>query len=472
MLSINLAVRLVFGAFLAIQCVVVFRQNMAFESVKSMLSDSGHASKAGEFERWRGKAIAKMLLILAFGCTQPVEPMTVYRQGVVAASDGNQTVLTQCLDQLPELPDHEPIRSMLQGHLYRLQNRPQMALREFSRANQDVRTREDSYFEAARLSYELKQFADAIKLLRQVIEWNPDRIEAHRLLAAACYDIGAMDEAINSLEEVIRRTPDDFRPHYMKATILQDFERFGDAETAFREAASRVPGDSRVDDEVRLGWGDCLIRLRKYDEAIKALENAGDWPDVLAKRSQAQFALRRFEEARASAAAALSRQPVHPDASVVMAQLEEREGKTDDAIRRLEEVAKQYPMELPPLLRLADLLAAAGRTEESLKIRSRSGELADLRAQFSKAHQDAVRDLTNASLRLQLAQIADKLGEYQLAAGWYLAAVGMAPNDAAILNQWNSFLHRHPEFSPTTAASATSGGQTVRENRPAATPEF
>lgn len=425
---------------------------MSCETVKSMLSDSDLSTNSAILSPWN---FARLVLMLSLcGCSQPSKPMALYLEGKAAAEDGDEAALNRCLAELPELPENEPVRAMLKGHLYRLQNRPQKAIREFSRANQDIRTREDSYFEASRLSYQSKQFSDVIKLLRQVIKWNPDRIEAHRLLAAAYYDIGAMEQAISSLEEVVRIAPDDFRPHYMKATILQDFERFGDAEEAFKEAVSRVPEDTRVSDEVRLGWGDCLVRLRRYDEALRALENAGEWPDVLARRAQANFALRRFEDARLSATAALREQPLHLDASVVMAQLEERDGSMDEAIRRLREVSEKYPMELPPLLRLADLLASAGRTEESLQIRNRSGEIAELRAQFSKAHQEVVRDLTNVSLRLQLAQLADKLGDHQLAAGWYLAAVGMAPQDASILNQWHSFLKRHPDLTPSSEVSS------------------
>lgn len=393
-----------------------------------------------------------IILVPVVGCSKDPDPLSVYQRGLSAAAAGDRAALSESVEAIPNRSDMDPMRSILRGHLYRLDNNHSKALLEFSRANRDERTREESYFQGGRLLYESNQYSEALLLLRQVIAWNPDNIEAHRLVAAACYDIGAMEQAIGSLEEVSRRQPDDFRPHYMKATILHDFERFGDAELAFRDASTRALQNSVAKQEVHAGWGDCLIRLRKYEEALNALVDAGDWPDVLASRAQACFSLRRFDEAQAYASAALEKRPDHAQASVVMAQLEERSGKLEEAIARLKIVVSKHSMDLPPILRLADLLAAAGRSEESLQFRNKAGEIAELRSQFSKAHQDAVKDLSNASLRLRLADISEKLGQSELAAKWYLAAIGMAPQDEEIQRQWQSFLERNPEFTPSATA--------------------
>ncbi|MEY3175429.1 MAG: hypothetical protein RLZZ436_3343 [Planctomycetota bacterium] len=412
--------------------------------------------------RRAGLLFAAILLVFAgVGCGRPVDVLQLYHDGLQAAAAGDRARLLECIESLPSDDDATPLRAVLRGHLHCLDNKPRLALLEFSLGNRDARTREESWFQAGRLSYAAKQYAESLALFRQVLVWNADRLEAHQLMAAACYDIGAMEQAIGSLKEVQRLRPDDFRPYHMEASILQDFERFGDAELAWREAGARVPGDSRTSDEVHAGWGDCLVRLRKYEAALDVLSKAGDWPDVLARRAQAKFALRRFEEARADAAAALVRQPRHSDASVVLAQIEEREGLTDAAIARLLEVVQESPMELPPVLRLADLLAAAGRVDESLKYRGRAGEIAELRATFSRLHQSAVRDLTNADLRLQLAETADKLGQPAMAAAWYAAALGMAPGDAGIQERWQSFLSRNPDYAAAAAAPAAGDAGTV-----------
>jgi|GEM_PF-462949 len=405
-----------------------------------------------------------LISLTVSGCGSSIDSQQLYQDGLKAARIADRERLLECIQSLPDDDSVAPIRAVLQGHLHCLDHKPRLALLEFSLGNRDERTREESWFQAGKLSYEAKQYAESLALLRQVIQWNADRLEAHQLMAAACYDIGAMEQAIGSLREVMRLRPDDFRPRHMEASILQDFERFGDAELAWREAAARVPPDSTASEEVHAGWGDCLIRLRKYDTALQVLEKAGSWPDVLARKAQASFALRKFDAARTHAAAALAQQPLQPDAAVVMAQIEERDGKTPAAIERLLQVVEATPMELPPLLRLADLLAATGRTEESLQYRSRSGEIAELRAAFSRLHQAAVRDLTDAGLRLQLAETADKLRQPQMAAAWYAAALGMAPGDARIQEQWQSFLSRHPEYAAAPQPTATDSQPNTREN--------
>ncbi|MFM7059446.1 MAG: tetratricopeptide repeat protein, partial [Planctomycetota bacterium] len=300
---------------------------------------------------------------LICGCGRPPDPLQLYQDGLQAAAAGDRSRLLSCIESLPTDDTAAPLRSVLRGHLHCLDNKTQLALLEFSLGNRDERTREESWVQAGRLSYSDKHYSESLALLRQVIEWNPDRVDAHQLMAAASYDIGAMEQAIGSLQQVIRLRPDDFRPWHMQASILQDFERFGDAELAWQAAASRVAAGTAASDEVHAGWGDCLIRLRKYESALQALSHAGNWPDVLARRAQAKFALRQFAEARTDAAAAIAQQPLHADASVVLAQIEEREGQADAAIERLRNVVQAAPMELPPLLRLADLLAATGRLD-------------------------------------------------------------------------------------------------------------
>lgn len=46
-------------------------------------------------------------------------------------------------------------------------------------------------------------------------------------------------------------------------------------------------------DEIRSAWGDCLIRLRKHEDALKVLEPAGEWPDQAMVRDTGTAAKRR-----------------------------------------------------------------------------------------------------------------------------------------------------------------------------------
>lgn len=374
------------------------------------------------------------------------DPQQIYARGRAAVARSDWSEVQECQSALAKYDEWKPHARLLEGHVLKGSGRLDQAFVVFSEANKHPDTRGESYYQAASILYASKQYQQVVLLLRQVLEWNPDDIEAHRLLASAWYDLGAMEQAIISLEQVIRLEPNDFRPHYMKATILRDFERFEDASLAFEEAVRRAPEGKPVTDEIRSAWGDCLIRLRKYEEAMAVLEPAGDWPEVLAWRAQACFSLRRFEEAQQFANAALQKDPLQPDALLVAAMTSERSGDPQTAIAMLQKGLQKYPNELRYHHRLADFYGAVGNVDEATKYRNRAGEIADLRSKFSAAHQAMVRDTNNAEMRLQLAELAESLGEPEMARSWYDAAISLAPDDPKVRAAWENFRKTHPEL--------------------------
>lgn len=394
---------------------------------------------------------------------RPEDPRHVYERGLKAVADSDWDEVLQCTKALNGLPEWKAHARLLEGFSLKNAGRVEQAFVIFSEANSHPETREQSYHQAAQILYDSKQYQQAVLLLRQVLEWNPDRIESHRMLASAWYDLGAMEQAIVSLDHVIRLDPNDFRPHYMKATILRDFERFEDASIAFKDAVNRAPAGKPVADEIRSAWGDCLIRLRKYEDALKVLEPAGEWPEVVAWRAQACFSLRRFDDAQKLADQALSKDPLQPEALLVAAMTRERSGDAQTAIRMLEDGLKKYPNELRYHHRLADFYGAVGNVEAATRHRNRAGEIAELRSKFSAAHQAMVRDTGTAAKRLELARLAEALGETEMARSWFFAALSLGPDDADIKAAWQKFQEAHPEPS---AANSSIPPQRPTDQRP------
>lgn len=395
---------------------------------------------------WRlwGLVVAGLaLLIIVIWWLTPTHQQ-VFQRGLIAVESGDWDVVADCSKRLAGNSHYRAHASLLKGFELHSRGRPEEALLVFREANTHPDTREESYHQAGVVCYELKQYSDCIRLFRQVLQWKPERLETHRLLAATYYDIGAMEQAIHSLNDVIRLSPTDFRPHYMQATILQDFERFADSAIAFEQAARLVPKGTTVADEILAGWGDCLVRLRRYQEALNAMETARSWPDILARRAQACFSLRRFEAAKKLAEQVLVEVPLHPEAVIVAAQVYEQAGEFERSINLLQETLRKHPHDLRLDHRLADVLGSAGRAADALFHRNRAGEIAKLRAAFSEAHQAAIRDVTNAELRLQLGELAEKLGETDIARNWYQAALGMSPGNLQIQQQWQQFQARYP----------------------------
>lgn len=400
------------------------------------------------------------------------DPRHIYERGLKAVADSDWDEVLQCTKTLNGMPEWKAHARLLEGFSLKNAGQIEQAFVIFSEANSHPETREQSYHQAAQILYDSRQYQQAVLLLRQVLEWNPDRTESYRLLASAWYDLGAMEQAIISLDQVIRLEPNDFRPHYMKATILRDFERFEDASIAFKEAVNRAPAGKPVADEIRSAWGDCLIRLRKYEDALRVLEPAGDWAEVLAWRSQACFSLRRFDDAQKLADQALSKEPLQPEALLVAAMTRERSGDAQTAIQILEDGLKKYPNELRYHHRLADFHGAVGNVETATRHRNRAGEIADLRSKFSAAHQAMVRDTSTAVKRLELARLAEALGEAEMARSWFFAALSLAPEDADIRTAWQQFLEAHPEQSPANSVRPLPRPAGAKSATPASPSEF
>jgi len=386
-----------------------------------------------------GSAVALAALLL------PAQsPAELWKTGRSAVGQNDWKTAAAAADQLQKLPEWKAHAGLLRGYIARGNGQLNQALLLFSTANDNPATRTEAYFQAGSICYQQQQFAQATLLLRQVLEWQPGHLDALRLLAASWYDIGAMEKAIQTLSEVSKLAPEDYRPLYMQASILKDFERFEDSAITFRAAAEIAPPDSPVAREIQAEWGDCLIKLRRWDQALAVLDKAGDQPEVLALKAQTMYSLRRFDEADSLAEQALAKDPAQPNAVLVAAATRERRSQATAGLQLLTDCLKKHPFDLRLHHRMADLLAALNRPAEAEPFRNRAAEIAALRTQLSAAQQALVRDSSTAQKRLEIAAVSEQLGELNTAEQWLRAAVGMAPDHPEPRTALQQFLQRHP----------------------------
>ena len=197
-------------------------------------------------------------------------------------------------------------------------------------------------------------------------------------------------------------------------------------------------------DEILAGWGACLVRLRRHEEALEVLKPAGNWPDVETQRAVALFELRRPVEALEAAESALRKQPLHPEAATVAARCYELRGEADRGIEVLQAAAAEHPYELEIHLRLADMLSANGQPKAGLEHRRIAAEISEYRRDFSHKQQALVHDDNDAQLRFEIAELAEKLGKIEIARSWLRAAAGMSTATDDIRSYWQQFQERFP----------------------------
>lgn len=369
-----------------------------------------------------------------------------WADGLRAARLGDVRGVDRAISVLAGSDAWQPHTAILEGLQHKSAGRFDEALVSFSRAQQHDATREQSYLQAGLICYELKEFREAISLLQRVTDWNADNVQAHRMLAAAYYDIGAMDQSLDEIGHVTRLAPEDYRPHFMQGEILKDYEQFQLATKAFAVAADLAVAGTTGEQDVRVGWSECLVRLGRYSEALNVLKPLQATPVVLVRRAQAHYFLREYDQARTLIEAVLPQMSGDIDAVTLAVSLYEQQQDYSAGMQLISSALQRQPRNIRLLSAAADVFGADGKQDQAVAYRARAAAIAELQQRFSQLHQAAVQDINDVSLRLQLADVAGQLGKPQIARTWLEAAVGMAPQDQAVQQAWTAFQATHADL--------------------------
>lgn len=395
------------------------------------------------------------------------DPQQRFEQAVEAARFEDWTTVTAITRELATRPEFESQTALLLGLRLAADGHFDSALRSFKRATDNHETTLLALVGAGRTLYLLQRYRESIGVLKRAVALDAEHDEAHRFLASAYYDIGAMDDAQKVLDAIIRFAPDDFRAYRFKAMILHDFELYDEALIQWNAAIERAKEDPKFLEYCQFRKGECLIRLRRYDEAWVTLAEvrldptgsdadglpAADFAaQVFAARAEACLAMRRFDESSGFAAESLSRTPGNVAATLTAVRLAEEQQRNEEAILLLKTAIERHPFEAQLFGRMADIMATTGQTEQASIARSRSAELMKRQTHFAELHQQAIARPDDFEVRLRLAETAESLGRAGIAGMWYQAASGLAPQDAAVQQAFQQFLHRQQTGVPGGAA--------------------
>jgi tetratricopeptide (TPR) repeat protein len=284
--------------------------------------------------------------------------------------------------------------------------------------------------EAAALSGQcflyLKRPREAERLLRFVLQEQPDHVDAHRALAAVYFDQGAMTPAVQHLQRVAALDDADGRPHRLMGLIFKDREDYATAVDCYRQALAReLRGQPPA--KIRLELAECLSKLNRYHEATDLLA-ASDFSDEDAPAVAVLRATCLIRQGQAAAATAILDRALaaFPDDAVL---LRER------AIRHVE--AKEAEAALPLLRRALDMdrhdysshyqlglvYRMLGRGQEAAEQLRLAEQIKTDLLEHERLTREAASRPWDASVRLRLAALSDRLGRPADAASWREAAV-------------------------------------------------
>ncbi|MEM7169297.1 MAG: sulfotransferase [Pseudomonadota bacterium] len=286
--------------------------------------------------------------------------------------------------------------------------KPTAAEGHFRRTLSIAPSHQGALLHLALLCLQKRQLPEGIALLKRLIEINPNLPEAQAHLGAAYVGIGNFAAARDCFLAALSDRPEDAG---LKVNLGHVWQNLGDSAKAvalYQEVIDQEPGHGGALNSLGFLYqrqGQALNAEKFYQRALQANPNDPSTHNNLAilyrekgERSKAiehyQAAIavaptpatlsnlaalleraHRLDEARQAAGAALKRAPSYPEATLILAKLAKREGKTAEAIRRYQSLIAQLKSsgretERPALARayheLAGLYEAQGEFDHSL----------------------------------------------------------------------------------------------------------
>ena len=305
----------------------------------------------------------------------------------------------------------------------------------------DKRIREDCMMLAVHCFTAIQDMPSAMRTLEEIAAEFPDNVDTHRLLIANYYDFGALQQAMRHSERVSELAPEDPRPDRLMGLISKDFEKNELAITHYLESLQRAETDLTFDqvDEIRTELAEVYIRLRKYQEAKKQLEqlSADAAPSVqataFAYRAECAMALGDFVEAEQLVRQCIRMDPTLPDGQRILGLLAMQTGKPEDAKQALENAARLDPGNDRVFFQLSNVLRQLGQTDAADAAYNKHQQIKTLKLEYIELNVQAAQQTDNASVRVRIASIAEQLGDYQAAVSWYRGALGIDPENEKAL---------------------------------------
>jgi tetratricopeptide (TPR) repeat protein len=265
---------------------------------------------------------------------------------------------------------------------------------------------------------------EAEALLQEAVLEIPNAVEAHRLLSAIYYDLGAVNHAVFHLTRITELDPADFRPYRLLGLMNNDYEVYDVAISNYTEALKRDPDDT-VRQEILLELSKCFIKQRDFPHAIETLQQAIPTADRDIMLAECLFNTGEVEEAVAQTDLVLRDSPKHLAAMLLRGDAYLLAGDGDNAAKIFQQAVTDNPYDYEARHKYAQALSRVGDEEESRAQLARGEELKQLRAYFTKLHEDAFERIDDAALRRELARVARELGHEDLAEVWIKAAEGL-----------------------------------------------
>lgn len=347
----------------------------------------------------------------------------VYEQGRAAIAVAAWSDVDTCIRQLRDYGHEQPAR-LLQAEKFLARQQSAAALALLQNTPWDDTWRVQAAIAAGRCHLLEGELNEAYRLLFWASQQQPDHPDVHRGLAAIAYDLGQLYHAEQHLRRVAELDPDDPRPWRTLGLIYKDLSQYPQAESAYREALRR-PTTSELRRDILCELAEVLIQATRYAEALELLRS-GEIVAASDSRAtylhvQCLYSLGQLDEA-----ARLIEQhwPAAPSAEwwLLRGRLDQARGDWSAARAAWLEALRIQPYGHDILYALGQASTALQEPDQARQYFSRAEAVQRRFDRLTALTRQAMEQPWNATVRLQLADEHNALGQKELAEMWRRAA--------------------------------------------------
>lgn len=359
-----------------------------------------------------------------FGRAKQADPLQTALEKLDA---GDITAARTLYGELKSSPNQKATAAFLRGAMLLRKGYAYPALDDLQVAAADSQHKIRARILIGEAWYHLGRQIEAQAAWREVLEANPDSVEANRWMAASLYDQGAIHEAIHFLERTAELAPEDPRPHRLLGLINKDYERYDVAIPLYQESLRRDRHQADAND-IRLELAACQTKQLKHRDALATLKGSPETKEVLILKAECHYAEGDIAIADSLLDAVLEADPDNLDALVLKGTLLLEEGDPKDAVATLKRATQKHPMDYLAHFKLHQAYVKAGDEAPAKAERDEAERIRLLRQEFALLHQEAWDNPEDRGVRLRLASMAQQLNRPDLAEVWLKSANALRPS--------------------------------------------
>ncbi|CEK12864.1 tetratricopeptide repeat protein [Chthonomonas calidirosea] len=294
----------------------------------------------------------------------------------------------------------------------------------------------EAYIGLGSTQFRLKDYAAAQTSFQRAAQLRPHQIAPYLGLAQAYYLSGLPEHATAPLKKIVALQPKNDLAWYTLGQMYGDAHEPDQALLAMQRAVALKPHNP----EYRIALAEVLIHYARYTDAEQQLvqairddynnayahyllgyvfEQEGDNPQL---RGQAE---QEFLNA-------LAREPEMEPAYFDLGQLYERDGDYKPAITNYRKAFHLNPSDAQALYHLGLCLVQSGQTKEGQRLIEGAQELSRAQREIDYMQKRIIADPSNPDLRLRMARIYKKYGNYSEALQQYQVYSALRPPDRRI----------------------------------------